>query len=100
LLPDRAARTQGARVGGEFSPETELPRRRRTALAGVHISGVPGLKTKRAWVGDAPHAMRDPLGFKSGVYKACGLEIKDGGAPARRRIAGAGRSAMPGPIYY
>ena len=44
--------------------------------------------------------MRDPLGLKAGVYRACGLEIKDGGAPVRRRIAGAGRSTMPGPIYY
>ena len=61
---------------------------------------VPGLKMERAWVGDAPHAMRDPLGLKAGVYRACGLEIKDGGAPVRRRIAGVGRSAMPGPIYY
>ena len=59
---------------------------------------VPGLKMERAWVGDAPHAMRDPLGLKAGVYKACGLEIKDGGAPVRRRIAGVGRSAMPGPL--
>ena len=39
-------------------------------------------------------------GSKAGDYRACGLEIKDGGAPVRRRIAGARRSAMPGPIYY
>ena len=44
--------------------------------------------------------MCDPLGLKAGVYRACGLEIKDGGAPVRWRIACAGRSAMPGPIYY
>ena len=44
--------------------------------------------------------MRDPLGLKAGVYRACGLEIKDGGAPVRWRITCAGRSAMPGPIYY
>ena len=30
------------------------------------VSGVPGLKIERAWVGDAPHDMCDPLGFKSG----------------------------------
>jgi len=55
---------------------------------------------ERAWVGVAPNAMCDPLGLKAGVYRACGLEIKDGGAPVRWRIACAGRSAMPGLIYY
>ena len=33
-----------------------VPRR---GFAGV--GGTPGVKTERGWVGDAPHAMRDPL---------------------------------------
>ena len=82
--------------------KTHARRRRRstpaTVSAGAQLGkltefaelGLPGVKTERAWVGDAPHAMRDQLGLKAGVYRACGLEIKDGGAPVRRRIAGAG----------
>jgi len=95
----RHSRSKGRGGRGAESPEPIPAAALRGGLPAFGISGVPGLKTERAWVGDVPHAMRDPLGFKSGVYRACGLEIKDGGAPARRRIGGAGRSAMLGPIY-
>ena len=86
--------------GGAESPEPIPAAALRGGSPAFGVSGVPGLKTERAWVGDASHAMCDPLGLKAGVYRACGLEIKDGGAPVRWRIACAGRSAMPGPIYY
>ena len=95
----RRSRSKGRGGGGAESPEPIPAAALRGGSPAFGVSGVPGLKMERAWVGDAPNAMRDPLGLKAGVYRACGLEIKDGGAPVRRRIAGAGRSAMPGPIY-
>jgi hypothetical protein len=52
-------------------------------------NGVPGLKIERARVGEAPHAMRDPLGLKTMLDRGLG-GVRDGagGVPRQSAVLG------------